>query len=493
MEGMSFSSSFLPGHDDRPTAMKESISSVEGNPVFTLQASYQCGSSPSSPNTASKCSSPFLQHVVASSDVSRLCVSSSSRSLLLFDPRTFRPVDTRHEAHTSQITDITFLSSSPSLLASSSQDGTLRLWDFRLSSSSTTTTAPCVGTIRLAPAGSKEAEVWSVAVNSSDRLIAGGCKSSFFLFDLRRSFSSFSSSPNQVSCNSGGATTLSNTDMQALSSPSSDLSTLVKRKKKNERHKGQTPEVGVQQALARIEVHSDTVTCLLFHPWLESILFSGGEDHVVCIHDVSLKKDKGAYSSPSSSSFLEGVEDTTNGPHILRSIDPTHRDTTPYARHVEEEEEDGDLTMVSCFSHGRPVKKISVLGPQDDCLCVASPMEDIALWQLAGLSAGRHACLRSPMKGSTPHGFGEADQDEECASMEAETGCATDCPFRGEMAMRSTDSYDSTDSSMWTAQGENNEVRKMHGAVHLIDKKADWLNLRLQPSLVCGESGGYLV
>lgn len=493
MEATSFSSSFLPGHSDIRPTMRESWPSVEGSPAFTLQASYQCCSSSSSCHTPSKSSStpsPFLQHVIASSDVSRLCVSSSSRSLLLFDPRTFQPVDTRHEAHASQITEITFLSSSPSLLVSSSQDGCLRLWDFRLSSC----TSPCVGAIRLAPAGSKEAEVWSVAVNSSDRLIAGGCKSSFFLFDLRKSFSSsFSSSSNQVSYFDSPTTGLWNAHMQApLSSASSDQSTVVKRggKKKNKPHKERTTEVGLQQALARIEVHSDTVTCLLFHPWLESILFSGGEDHLVCIHDVSLKKDKGVDSS--SSSFLRGGAEATNGTNTL----------TPNALHEaeeEEEEEDGELTMVSCFSHGRPVKKISILGPQDDCLCVASPMEDIALWQLAGLSGGRHSNgSRFPMKDSTLGCEAEAE-DSACMNMEAQTGCPTDSSFHEKMMTgRSTDPHpdSTTDSSMSSrSPGEDKEVRKTHGAgeVRHIEKKADWLSLRHQPSLVCGESGGYLV
>nr|PIM00432.1 WD domain, G-beta repeat-containing protein [Toxoplasma gondii COUG] len=377
---------------------------------FTLQSSF------------SATSSPFLQHIVCNSTASRLCVSSSARSLLFFDPFTFSLTSEIPLAHESQITNLSFFSTSPHLLASSSQDGTVRVWDCRapssaLSSSSALSFSPaCVRSLRVAPAGSTEAEVWTVSLNSSDTLVATSAKNVCWLFDLRGGLNS--SSPS-FSSSSG---------VSAEPSVRSEA-TRGRRKRGKDRRAG----FGPQNALARVEAHSDTVTSLLFHPTVEHLLFSGGEDQLVCVYDLT----KGNWNSPSSSASLSPSPSSpsSSAPCALSAAEGMHVESDD----LPDEEE--DRTMVACFSHGRPVKQLSVLGPEDDCLCVTSPMEDVALWHLAGLSR----------KFAGP-----------CREREAEMETDADC-----------------------MQSENVGWH--------IEKKADWLQLRNHPSLVVGDSAGCII
>ncbi|PFH31551.1 WD domain, G-beta repeat-containing protein [Besnoitia besnoiti] len=355
---------------------------------FTLQASFSPAAGGASP--------PFLQHVVCNSTASRLCVSSSSKSVLFFDSFTFQQTLQLPQAHAAQITNLSFFSASPDLLASSSQDGTVRLWDCRVAStapSAGSASAACVRTIRLAPAGSTDAEVWTVSLNSADRLLATNLKQAFFLFDLRAT---------------GPAEATDTAPVVAAPSPAGGS--------KKKRGKGRQ-EANVQHALARVEAHSDTITSLIFHPTIDHLLFSGGEDQLVCVYDLR----RGSWHSATAGASPPAPRRATgHGPD-----EPNEPD---------EPDEEEDRLMVSCFSHERPVKKVSVLGPEDDCLCVTSPMEDIALWQLRGLSAQFAAGARG--------GAGDMEVDEEYAQ-------------RWEIA-----------------------------------KKADWTQLRNHPSLVVEESSG---
>ncbi|KAL8433113.1 hypothetical protein ACSSS7_004136 [Eimeria intestinalis] len=197
---------------------------------------------------------PCLQHLVASSDCTSVCCIDADSNLALIDPRQFKFASTIAGAHSAPVTSCSFLHQNTHVLVTSSQDGSVKLWDLRSHARDHAGMAEAQATVQMAPTGSREAEMWGLAVRADDKVIAASFKNSVKGFDRRALSSGGSTSP-------GGG---------------------------EQRPRGQHRR---KRLLWDLQVHGDVVAALRFHPLHPSLLVSGGEDSLVCVSDTTAVTD----------------------------------------------------------------------------------------------------------------------------------------------------------------------------------------------------------
>lgn len=195
---------------------------------------------------------PCLQHIIANHASTDICCIDADSTLSLIDATQLRCTTTVVGAHSSPITSSSFLHQNNQILATCSQDGAIKLWDFREQSRAKTVTAAAEATVQIAPAGSREADMWALAVRGDDKVFAASFKNSIKGYDIRAVCSGASGS--SASC-AGEA-----------------------RPRSQRRGK---------RLLWDLQVHGDLVTALQFHPVYPHLLVSGGEDSLICICDTT--------------------------------------------------------------------------------------------------------------------------------------------------------------------------------------------------------------
>ncbi|CDI87956.1 WD domain, G-beta repeat-containing protein, putative [Eimeria praecox] len=271
---------------------------------------------------------PCLQHIVRSPTLSKdICCIDASSTIYMVDAQQLRCTYTVENAHCAPVTSSSFLHHNSHVLVTTSQDGAVKLWDLRSphSRNQEGNQATADAAVQVAPPGSREADMWALAVRGDDLVFAVSFKNSIKGYDLRAVCSQTSSrSP-------------------STASPASN--------EQQERRAGKQKRS--KRLLWDIQVHGDSVTALQFHPVYPQLLFSGGEDSLVCLSDTSTARKAGGGGQG-------------NG------------------------DEDGESSLVYCFSQDRAVKGLSLVGPDAACICVRSSMEDVGLWQLDGLERFRN-------------------------------------------------------------------------------------------------------
>ena len=220
---------------------------------------------------------PCLQHIVRSPSLisTDVCCIDADSNIYLIDTNPLRCTYTLNNAHNAPITSASFLHQNCNVLVTSSQDGAVKFWDLRAphrsssSSSSSkavnkeaTQAAAADAAVQITPPGSREADVWGLAVRNDDLVFAVSYKSSIKGFDLR------------VVCSSSSTST-----SPSAAAPAAAANEQQGRKQMKQKRS--------KKLLWDIQVHGDTVTALQFHPVYPQLLFSGGEDSLVCLSDTS--------------------------------------------------------------------------------------------------------------------------------------------------------------------------------------------------------------
>ncbi|KAL8424531.1 hypothetical protein Efla_005637 [Eimeria flavescens] len=203
---------------------------------------------------------PCLQHIVANNNFSNVCCVDADSLLALIDAAQLRCISTIAAAHSAPVTSCSFLHQNSHVLVTSSQDGSVKLWDLRSQARDRAGMAEPQAAVQVAPTGSREAEMWALAVRGDDRVIAASFKNSIKGFDTR-----------------------------ALSSDSGVQAAAEQRPRSQKRRK---------RLLWDLQVHGDVVAALQFHPSLPNLLVSGGEDSLICVSDTSTL-DEAEDSDPS--------------------------------------------------------------------------------------------------------------------------------------------------------------------------------------------------
>ncbi|OEH74793.1 wd g-beta repeat-containing protein [Cyclospora cayetanensis] len=195
---------------------------------------------------------PCLQHIVGSGLSTDVCCIDAASTLALIDANTLQCTCTVAGAHTAPVTSCSFLHHNSYVLVTCAQDGAVKLWDFREKLGGKADPFTATATVQIAPAGSREADMWALAVRGDDQVIAASFKSFVKGYDLR------------AVCTDAarGAT-----DASARGRP---------RSKK-----------GGRRLLWDLQVHGDYVMALQFHPLYPNLLVSGGEDSLVCVSDAA--------------------------------------------------------------------------------------------------------------------------------------------------------------------------------------------------------------
>ncbi|KAL8453329.1 hypothetical protein Emag_001920 [Eimeria magna] len=197
---------------------------------------------------------PCLQHLIANSDCTSVCCIDADSNLALIDARQFKFASTIAGAHSAPVTSCSFLHQNTHVLVTSSQDGSVKLWDLRSQTRDHAGMAEAQATMQLAPTGSREAEMWGLAVRADDKVIAASFKNSIKGFDTR-------------ALSAGAATPPGGGEPRLRGQP---------RRKR---------------LLWDMQVHGDVVAALRFHPVHPSLLVSGGEDSLVCVTDTTAVAD----------------------------------------------------------------------------------------------------------------------------------------------------------------------------------------------------------
>ncbi|KAL8447784.1 hypothetical protein Emed_004079 [Eimeria media] len=188
---------------------------------------------------------PCLQHLVANSDCTSVCCIDADSNLALIDVHAFKFASTIAGAHSAPVTSCSFLHQNTHVLVTSSQDGSIKLWDLRSQTRDHAGMAEAQATMQVAPTGSREAEMWGLAVRSDDKVIAASFKNAIKGFDTRALCSAAAPSPGRG------------------------------QPRRNKR------------LLWDLQVHGDVVAALRFHPVHPTLLVSGGEDSLVCVTDTT--------------------------------------------------------------------------------------------------------------------------------------------------------------------------------------------------------------
>ncbi|CDJ61781.1 hypothetical protein EMWEY_00045070 [Eimeria maxima] len=274
---------------------------------------------------------PCLQHVVRSPTLSTdVCCIDANSTIYVVDAQQLRCTSTIDSAHNAPVTSSSFLHRDSHVLVTSSQDGAVKFWDLRAphhcnknQQEGKQTVADA--SVQVAPLGSREADMWALAVRGDDLAFAVSFKNNIKGFDLR------------AVCSQGNNTS-------PAAAPAAGNGQQQKKASRQKRTK---------RLLWDIQVHGDSVTALQFHPLYQQLLFSGGEDSLVCLSDTSAAATAAAAAAGGNT------------------------------------EEAADASLVYCFSQERAVKGLSLVGPDAACICLRSSMEDVGLWQLEGLQRFR--------------------------------------------------------------------------------------------------------
>ena len=193
---------------------------------------------------------PCLQHIIGNRLSADICCVDADSTLTLVDANLLRCTQAVHGAHSAPITSCSFLHNNSQIFVTCSQDGSVKIWDFRSQIRATNGSATAVATVQIAPHGSREADIWALAVQGNDQVFAASFKNTIKGFDIRA----------VCSGSSGGS-----------ASPDGG-----QRSRKHKRGK---------RLLWDMQVHGDAVTALQFHPVFPHLLVSGGEDSLICISD----------------------------------------------------------------------------------------------------------------------------------------------------------------------------------------------------------------
>ena len=219
---------------------------VENLPILAQVAFLDLSKNASNP--------PCLQHIVSGRVTTDVCCVDAESTLNLIDVNDLRCIRTVQNAHASPVTSCCFFNNNSHVFITCSQDGSIKIWDFRQKSLSIPGKAEAEATLQVAPAGSQEADMWALAVRQDDNVFATSFKNWVKGYDVRA-----------VCSNLGCAETAQGTNYSGNR----------KRAKK---------------LLWDIQVHGDLVTAVRFHPLYPHLLISGGEDSLVCITDTSALK-----------------------------------------------------------------------------------------------------------------------------------------------------------------------------------------------------------
>lgn len=193
---------------------------------------------------------PCLQHIIASRDSAGVCCVDADSTLILVDVNQLKCTYTVPAAHSAPVTSCCFLHHSNHILLTSSQDGAIKLWDLREQMLSKPGAAIAEAAVQIAPSGSREADMWALAVRGDDQVFAASFKNYIKGYDIR-----------------------------ALSSGSNSVAS--SREGQSKCHKRS------RRLLWDLQVHGDVVTALQFHPVYPQLLVSGGEDSLICISDTN--------------------------------------------------------------------------------------------------------------------------------------------------------------------------------------------------------------
>lgn len=193
---------------------------------------------------------PCLHHIIASHDSAGICCIDAESTIRLIDANQLRLTSCLTGAHSAPVTSCSFLNHNSSILITSSQDGSIKLWDLREKAHERPANAAARSTLQIAPSGSREADMWALAVRGDDQLIAASFKNWIKGFDLR------------VICSGSAASSVDG----------------EQRTKGHKRSK---------RLLWDMQVHGDVVAALQFHPRYPHLLVSGGEDSLVCMSDTT--------------------------------------------------------------------------------------------------------------------------------------------------------------------------------------------------------------
>lgn len=238
--------------------------------------------------------------VVSGSSEGGICLVDLEKSLSIL----------RCNGHQRAITDISFLASDPSLIITSSRDGSVSVFDSRLPAD-----VNRVSRIRLS-LDPDEADVWSVdAGGSSERLLACTVDNEIRMYDLRV--------------------------VAEASYP----------EKRNSRATGLVWHFK--------DSHSDLINSVRFHPVRRSLLVSGADDDLICIHDTDQCRKSNVNPSPAPQ-------------------------TTPSSDDNSDAED--DPTVIGGMNNESPPRIIRFVGPNQDVLCAISTTETVQAWHCPTLS-----------------------------------------------------------------------------------------------------------
>lgn len=248
---MSSFSSFCVPEVEGCGPLRDSNDRVKHVPVIAQVGVLDLSKSVAS-ETGGPAQPPCLQHIVASRTSANVCCVDAQGTLTLIDAGELRSLYTVPQAHSAPVTSCSFFHKNHQLLVTSSQDGAIKLWDFRTQLHASSWPALESVKVQVAPPGSRKADMWGLAVRGDDQVFAASFKNSVRGYDVRA----------------------------VCSGPRGNM---VVRKEERQLSKYKRGK----RLLWELQVHGDVVTALQFHPVHPNILVSGGEDSLICLCDTA--------------------------------------------------------------------------------------------------------------------------------------------------------------------------------------------------------------